>query len=477
MVLQDAPRETPIVQTRRALLSVVMIAALVLVFIEAAWLTLVGAAALVVYLVLGWRQFGFGAWVPVLLALGVLTVALLGGVPGAVLMDGFGRMLFLAALVGLLVTLRSAATLAREVTQAGAYLTGQPASRRYLALTFGGHVFGVLINFGGLALLLDMAMRSMDTDDARRMPPEIREVKLKRMTLAVLRGFSLISLWSPLGFATNAILIAIPGLTYVDFGPFGFAMSFLFVGIGWAVDRIEGRHVRRKALPRPAPPKGSGLGAVLLVGHVVLVGGSVFLLHGLSPLDFQQALILVVPAYALLWSAVVGIGRPGGSTGAVTAAVRGAWVRLSDMTAEIGVFAAAGFASVVLPALIPVDALRGLIADVALGPATLAPGLSAAIIALAFVGVNPIVTSSVLGAIASQLDVPGLGAPLIALAITGGWAVVIGLSPCITTVIFCSAIIRRPAARIGPVWNGPYCLAIFLAWWVVLWALMAAGVL
>lgn len=454
-----------------------MTSVLVLVFVDVAWLTLVGATALTLYLVLGWRQFGFGAWVPILLALGVLTVSLFGGVPGTVLMDGFGRMLFLAALIALLGTLRSAAALAREVSQAGAYLTGQPASRRYLALTFGGHLFGVLINFGGLALLLDMAMRSMDTDDNRRMSAEIREVKLKRMTLAIVRGFSLISLWSPLGFATNALLISMPGLTYLDFGPFGFAMSFVFVAIGWAVDRIEGRRFRGKALPRAAPPPGSALGAVLVVGHVVLVGGLVFLLHGLSPLGFQQALILLVPAYALLWSAVVGMGRPGGPTGAVVAAVRGAWVRLPDMGAEIGVFAAAGFASVVLPALIPVDALRSLIAELALGPAILAPGLSVAIIGLAFIGVNPIVTSSVLGAIASQLNVPGLGDPLIALAIIGGWGTVIGLSPFITTVIFCSAIIRRPAARIGPIWNGPYCLAIFLAWWVVLGVLMAAGVL
>lgn len=55
-------------------------------------------------------------------------------------------------------------------------------------MTFGGHLFGVLINFGGLALLLDLARRSMSDESATRLPAPAREARLRRMSMAVIRG-------------------------------------------------------------------------------------------------------------------------------------------------------------------------------------------------------------------------------------------------------------------------------------------------
>ena len=42
------------------------------------------------------------------------------------------------------------------IDRGGRYLVNQPPGRRYLALTFGGHIFGILLNMGGLALLASM---------------------------------------------------------------------------------------------------------------------------------------------------------------------------------------------------------------------------------------------------------------------------------------------------------------------------------
>lgn len=462
---------------RSWLMCVVIASAILLVFFETLWINGLSVAALVLYLVSARRQFSAGTWVPVILSVGALILALANGVPGATMREAVERMLFLSALIAVLSTLRSAAFFAPEVRLAGAWLTGQPAPRRYLSLSLGGHLFGVLINFGGLALLLDIAKRSMDTETNKALPPDIRDVKLRRMTLATIRGFGLISLWSPLGFATNALLITLPGLSYLEFGPIGFVMSFVFIGIGWLFDRAEGRRLRGRKLPRSEPPCGGLRGAGALVGHVLIVGTSVFAVHGAFPLSFQEALLLVVPSYGILWSAASGLRSGIGAFGGVGEAGRDYGARLPWMGAEVGVFASAGFLPVILVWLVPVDGLQAYARALDLGPVQVALALTVSITIAALVGINPIVSTSVLGTVALQLDLPGLTPQVIALAAIGGWTTVIGLSPFITTIILSSAIVNRSVWTIGPRWNGTYCLTILCIWMGFMVALMKAGLI
>ena len=436
-----------------------MASAVTLVFVDAAALDYAAGGALLLFLALGWRRFGFGTWVPLLLCGVALGLAVRTGVPGATLLHGLDRALFLGALVAIFGLLRSAAAVAPEVARAGAFLTGQPPSRRYAAMNLGGHLFGMLINLGGLVLLLDLAKRATETEAMRALPPWAAALKLRRMTLAVVRGFSTISLWSPLGFGVNVMLVALPGLSYREIGPSGFAGAVLIAVLGWGFDWLGGRRFRGVALPRPPVPPGAGRGAALLAGHVAALGAAVIVLHAVAPLGFQEALIVVVPLYALVWAAAGGRGR----TGAV-AALRATWDRLGDAAGEVGIFAAAGFLSVVLPAVVPVEALRAAVGDLGLGATALGVGLTLATTGLAMVGVNPIVTASVMGALASELAVPGLTDPVIALALVGGWTAVIGLSPFITTVILASTIVGEPEWRIGLAWNGRFCVTVLALW-------------
>jgi hypothetical protein len=119
--------------------------------------------------------------------------------------------------------------------------------------------------------------------------------------------------------------------------------------------------------------------------------------------------------------------------------------------------------------------VRAGVLAVGLGPVALALGLSLGVVGMALVGVNPIVSASVFGTLASQLAVPGLSDTAIALAITGGWTAVIGLSPFITTLVIAASIIGRGSHVIGLVWNGPYCAAILSIWVVFLTVLMRGG--
>ena len=90
---------------RRGLLAFVTAAAIVLVFVDTAWLTLLAVFALVLYLVLGWRRFTMETWVPVFLSIGALVLSLQRGVSGTILMEAAERTIFLAALTDDEVTL------------------------------------------------------------------------------------------------------------------------------------------------------------------------------------------------------------------------------------------------------------------------------------------------------------------------------------------------------------------------------------
>lgn len=460
-----------IMTLRQTLLALVMVAAILSGPLGSEVLTLAGVGALLAYLLLGIRAISLGAWVPIGLALLVLAMALALAVPAEVIRAGAARMLFLSGMLAVLNTLSAAAAIAPEVALAGTYLTGQPASRRYLALNSGGHIFGVLINFGGLAVLLELAQRSQMTPEALKQPQELRDLKLRRMVMAIMRGFGMISLWSPLSFSVNAVLLSLPGITYAQFGLIGFAMTFVLCGIGWGYDALFGRRFRPASIARPKPPAGAWVGAAMLVGHMICLGLSVWGLHAVLPLSFQESLIIVVPSYSLIWAVVSGLRGMGGAGAGVAAVAGGTWQKLPRITSEIGLFAAAGFLSVVLLAIIPMDLLRDLIAVTGFGPLALSIGLSCTIFVLACIGVNPIVVSTVLGAILWQQQIPDLSNVAIALAILGGWTAVIGFSPIITTVVYCAAATGRSPFVVGPLWNGLYSLTV-LAVWVLLMSVL-----
>lgn len=154
---------------------------------RSAVLSYVAGAAVAVYFLLERRRFTLASWVPVILSAALLALAIAQGTPARVIEDAPGRMVFLASLLALLGILRVVAAEPPAIAQAGRYLTGQPPVRPYLALASGRNVFGLLINLGGLAILLEKGVRALDHDPAGR-DPRIREIKLRRMTVATLRA-------------------------------------------------------------------------------------------------------------------------------------------------------------------------------------------------------------------------------------------------------------------------------------------------
>ncbi|MDN5568607.1 MAG: hypothetical protein L0G27_07680, partial [Paracoccus sp. (in: a-proteobacteria)] len=340
-------------------------------------------------------------------------------------------------------------------------------------LNFGGHIFGTLINLGGLAILLDMAMQAMRTGSAH-LPPDLQEVKFRRMTLAVTRGFALVALWSPMGFAVNSLLLSMPDLNYLDFAPLGFALSFLCAGYGWALDRLtapRGRVVAQPALP---PDPADGRAVWLLLTHVALLGFAVIALNALTSLSFQQSLLLVVPSYSLGWAAWTG-GR--NAPDATAQVLRHSVQRFSGTTSELGVFASAGLLSVLVVEVMPTQAIGLLAADLQLTALPVIWIFSATLFGLGCIGINPIITASVLGSLGTQLAIPGLSDVAIAVALMGVWSAVMCFSPFITTVAYAGALVGRSPFVVGVRWNWMYSVSVALIWTAGTSLAVAAGLL
>ncbi|MEO1911421.1 MAG: hypothetical protein ABGX10_13470 [Paracoccus sp. (in: a-proteobacteria)] len=448
------------VMIARICICVVIATGLIQIFWPIEWMAFAAGAALVVFFAVTWRQLTAVSIVPMVLAAALVGVALVQGVGVHVFGHALERAVFLSSLLALLGLLRTAAAAAPEIARAGRYLTAQPPGRRYLALNFGGHIFGTLINLGGLAILLDMAMRAMATGSGH-LPPDLQEVKFRRMTLAVTRGFSLVALWSPMGFAVNSLLISMPSLDYLDFAPLGFALSFLCAGYGWMLDRVTAPRGRIVAQPASPPDPADGGAVWLLLLHVALLGVAVIALNALTALSFQQSLLLVVPSYSLGWAAWTG----GRDAATVTTQVMGDAVSRFPLAAsELAVFASAGLLSVLVVEVMPTEAIRQLAIDLQLSALPVLWIFAGLLFGLGCIGINPIITASVLGSLGSQLAIPGLSDTAIAVQLIGIWSAVMCFSPFITTVAYAASLMGRSAFTVGLRWNWSYSIGVALIW-------------
>ena len=421
-----------------------------------------GAPLLVAYFVLVWPQIARIGRAMLLICLVLSMVVMLR--PGGVdlIANAAARFTFLPAFIAMLGLLRAAADQSRTTTEAGALLVRQPPGRRYLSLTLGGHVFGILLNLGGMALLIDMT-RKANTLEAGYGDPHVVELRTRRMTLAVLRGFSCIALWSPLGLALNLILANIPGLSWFEVAPYGLVAALCFMGLGYLADRIEYPAARR---PPVKVEDAGGLRAVfILIGHIVLLSSLTLGVELLTELPFQAVLINVVPLYALGWLLMEYRGNPreGGATRFVLSSFRAGIARWPSQANEITIFAASGLLGVILAALVPREAVQAFILAVAPGPGVLAAAIAAVVMVLGVLGINPLISASILAATLSTMDLP-ISAANLALALGGAWTIVIGFGPMLSLMVMTAGLIGRQPREIAFVWNGRFSLVTITLW-------------
>lgn len=422
------------------------------------WAPLLAVPLLTGYFALCWPRIMLNAKILLLGCLALAGVVLLreGGLE--ILAKAIERMSFFPVFVAMLALLRAAAGASDTTAKAGALLVRQPPSRRYLALTAGGHIFGILLNIGGLALLLDMTKRA-NTLEAGFGEARIVAMRERRMTLAVMRGFACIAMWSPLGLALNLLLASVPDLAWIDIAPYGFVGALAFMVLGFVFDRLEFPPPTR---PRVQVDDPGGVPALLkLIGHIGALSGLAMLAEVLTERPFQAILINLVPLYAVVWLLANAISqrRPRRVAFTLSHLREGGLVRWPHFANEISIFAASGFLGVVLATLAPREALQAAFAAAALPPGVVAAGLTGSVVVLGFLGLNPMISASILAATLASITVPGLSHVHAVLALAAGWTCVIGVAPLMSSLVMTATLIGRRSIEVGVIWNGRFTIA------------------
>src|SRR5690625_2517784 len=205
-------------RTRLATLSlpIVLVTALLRALGLIDTLAFAGYVALVLYVLAEWPQLSRAN--RLLLWAALLCVALLPvyvSEPLPVLRQAFDRAAYYATFVTALSFLREAAGSSQLVHRCGYLIINQSPAKRYLTLSTGSALFGIILNIGSINLLGVMTARS-NTLRAAGGSDDVLQARNRRMTLALLRGFALTPLVSPFSITLVVVLSSLPGLQWYE---------------------------------------------------------------------------------------------------------------------------------------------------------------------------------------------------------------------------------------------------------------------
>lgn len=419
---------------------------------------LVASAALALYLLLeGWRCRLPGRVILALAILAALATLIWHPLPAQVL----GKAgIAAAAIIGLFAALgflREAAETSPLVQQCGELMVRQPPGRRYLVLTLGSHLISLVLNFGVLPLLGTMVIKG-NTLDAAGGDQRVVDIRTRRMLSAMLRGFAMMTAWSPLSVAFAVTVVVIPGLDWGRLLPIQVGLAALLLALGWLLDR------------RAFPPSGHALPGVgqqtdwrpawrmtALVAAVVCA--SVALAEALGVKLVVGAMVAVPP------SAVVWLLWQKRQPRKVAKELGQSLLRtMPNFRDEVAMLGGAMFAGTVAAAFLSPDSIGAMVQTLGLPPLVLVILLAWSIMALAQVGVSQIASVTLLGGALVHVAPP----LVLASAMMGAWA----LSACSTVVGAAVLTVARLGGVgvkvVGRDWNGLYVVAggLLLALWL-----------
>ncbi|QOR38808.1 hypothetical protein HNO52_10035 [Billgrantia diversa] len=446
-----------LVRWRTGLLVVVTLTTLCHLVIGSPPLQALGVFALVGYLVTLRGDFSSMAY-GLLLVAGLLTLVVLWRTetPGRLLYEAAGRFAFFATFVVALSLLRLPAYRSRLVRRCGGAMLLQPPGRRYPFLSTGSALFGIILNIGVLNLFAGMIEKS-NTLAAAQGRGWVRRARQRRMLLALLRGFSLAPLISPMGIGVAVVLSNLPELSWLDLAPYVIGAALVIFLVGWGMDHVTGPHPVTQPSALPAPSLAPlGQFCLLLLGIVSLV----FLLAWVLDVRLPIAALLGAPLGAYAWLAWQRrrLGLLGVPAALATLRRQLPWL-LAPSANEIVVLGAAGYLGHLCVTLVPVTSLGPLMNFMAPFGAASAVLAMLLVMGLAQVGVNPIITVTLLVGLLPELDITGLSPALLGASLMVGWALALMSSPMTASMLILSRFSGVASTHIGYRWNARFLLA------------------
>ena len=384
----------------------------------------------------------------------------------ATLTAGVSTAAFIVVFFAALTTLKFAAETSPSIQNCGRFLSQQPPGRRYAALTVGGQLFGLLLNYGSISLLGSMTMvnASMERNE------EIRNHRVRRMLLAIQRGFISTLPWSPLSFAVAIPTALIPGTSWAQTIFPGLVNGAIIAGMGWLLDSLFKPKLSMPTVTRKEVEGNwfSVMPLVLLLILLVSLLTSAYLLTGIRILAL---VMVIVPVLSMAWIAVQNYNNHPFKQ--VTE--RGSDYltnQLSGFRSEMVLLMMAGYIGTVASPLL--GSFMGFVGiDLAVIPAWMVLVLIVWFIPVAGqFGMNPILAVALIAPVLPEASVLGVSPTSMVVALTAGWVLSGVSSPFTATTMLVGNFAGVSSAHVGQKWNGLYTVlcAVILSGWVVVYA-------
>jgi len=383
------------------------------------------------------------------------------------LWKALGDAAFIVALFASLSFLRDAAETSALIQSCGNWMVRQPPGRRYLVLNTGSHLISLVLNFGVLPLLGTMVLKG-NTLEAAGGDARIAAIRTRRMMTAILRGYCMMTVWSPLAVAFAVTQVAIPGLAWWRLLPLQFVLACLLMGLGWLMDR--------RAFPpsHPPQPENRPTDAKPLVALAALIGAVVAAALVWAELLSVRPVVgamMVVPVAALAWLTVQhwkteGIAAP------VIAAHRLA-IRLTQSMPgfrnEFIILGGAMFFGRLVSTFLSPDLTAKVISWVPLPPILLSVLLAWGMMLLARYGISQIITVTLLGSAIHNLTQLGIHPLVLASGLLGAWSLSATTTPIGAATLTVARMSGVTSSTVAREWNGAFLRvgALFLAVWMV----------
>jgi len=373
-----------------------------------------------------------------------LAAAGYGGQFEIATLDGFARsktfVLLFFAVAWLQIPARESPALkaAREV------ITRQPPGRRFLVAAFGVHALGSVLNLAGLSLVATMIDRKLD--------PSL----LRRLTTALMLGFTSASSWSPFYVSMVVVLTALPNLKWIEIAPFGFLFAMLAIIGGFIYDRMMWRRSGNASVKQ-----GVALSLRDKLRSVGILGFLAVLVVGLveaAGISIPVALGLIAPPFALMWRASMAPNRAN-RLAEMRALATQVVCGLPSLRNEVLIFVGATVFGVGIAALIPADNLGGLLNTWLTSIDARLAALTFGIAGLSMVGLHPVIVVILVGEV---LPPEILGAPdwIIGIALLGVWGLSTMINPYSATTLYLARISGMSSYTMAWRWNPPF---VFIA--------------
>jgi len=415
-------------------------------------LSVVSGALLAVFFVWHWRSL-----MPYPRRLGVVTLALLGYwlLSGEANWQQAARMLssaaYYAAFIGALGLMHCLVKRLHQLSELHRLLLAGPRAWLYPGYLMSTFAISSILSFGMLNLICGSLERHLE----RRSYSDTQRREGRRGVMVTsLRGFALVPLLAPTSVAVAILTREIPGMSWSALLPFGLLGGMILLLFGWPAEnrRLQQlAHSTSEVQTHSEQTRGSFRGLLIgsLIGIVLIA-----MLAALTWLSATQAAMLLVPLAVitiLLWQRV---------------ATRQVFSEVSDtlvgMRNETFIFASSALLAGLVAAVLPVHHLSDHLGATPLVLFGLGAFGMLAIMALALLGVAPLISLNICAALLAQLASQGVAVMQPAVALLFGFSLAMLLSPYGPSALLLARHAQLSPWRIAVGWNGRFVLSVLL---------------